>query len=158
MINNIVKTLKLLVCFIAFLIATSCSDDNCSDTIGSTPPYETIAIQFIDQEGKEVLMDTKLVHVESEDKNEEISHNDTFFSGFSLGNRNTIESNKIFITYNNEKIVELDYDKHKKTIKCNGDFYLIERITMASLSENYKVESQNVDNMHFSFIIRIENE
>lgn len=152
MINNIVKAFILLI---YFFTVVSCSNDNCSDTNGSPPPYETIAFQFIDQNGKNIQLDNGLVNIVSADQNEIIDNKNNVFSGLLLGNRNPIQSNKIDITYNNEKILELDYKKQKKKIKCNGDYYLITKIVINSLSENYKIESQSTDSMYFNFIIRI---
>ncbi len=154
--KNSLKTVVVPLTFLVLLLVTACSDDDCSGIANSIPPHETIVLQFIDQEGKEVLLDTKLVSFTATDPNEKIAYLGTSsFSGFLVGHTKPVRSNQLDITYKKEDILTLNYTKEKRSSSCHGDHYFIQDIAIKSLSENYKIESQSEGTMHFAFVIRV---
>lgn len=154
--KNILKTVAVPLSFVVLLLVTACIDDDCSGIASSIPPYETIVLQFIDKEEKEVLLDTKLVTISATDSNERIEYLGTSsFAGFLVGHTKAVLSNQIDVTYNKENILVLNYTKEKSSSTCNGDHYFIQDIAIKSLSENYKIESKSEGTGHFTFVIRI---
>lgn len=154
---NLFKIRTLLLCFI-FILTISCSgSDDCSNKANSVPPYQTVGIKIIDSNNKEIQLDSKLIKMHSFDKNEIIDKASTFFSGFSISTKNPITSNKIELEYNNQKFLELNYDKQKTRVDCHSDHYYIQSTKLNILTEDYILEQQIIDNTNITYIIRRVN-